>query len=353
MKATCDQQDLLKALRIAKKVTDPKHAVLGHILLRAQDGWLFVRGLDLSTSVEIFVEAHVKEPGSIVLLKASTFVDVVRSLTKESVTITGAWPESIQIAGIALPRGDPEEYPELFSTMAEPQYVKVNSEELQKGLSRVSFAASRDVSRQQLMNVAITEGRLVASDGKRLAEYQIPELGALQGILPIKAAAAVEGLLKLQHDMSAETLIAIKDKIATIQTAVGLVRARLIEGQLPDYLSLIPTTFDTEVTVVAKVLRRLVKQAAAPLAKDNKIVALCVREGDLYVESEAVLQGLPVCAHSDVVGLQDLAPAFTEAFLDAGLKVAGKETVRIGLNRKGPTVISEGSWRYVFMPVLY
>lgn len=350
MKVTCEQQELLKALRIATKVKAKNIPVLSHVELEAQAGWLFVRSTDLSTFVEVFVEADVEDGGR-ALLPARELLDLVRNLPPIPLTIAGAWPESVTVAGVAFTAADPDDYPELPAHPTENHFRKVPADELQKGLKRTSFCASRDVSRAQLQGVAITGGSLVGCDGKRLARYKLQELGDLEGIVPLPAVTAVEGLLKLQKDMACETGVAIHEARATFRTAVGAVTARLIEGQLPDYIAMLPTEFAAETVVQAAVLRRLVKQAAAPLDKDSKIVHLTVRGDDLYVASKATTaQGLPVCAHSDVQGDPDLAPAFCQPFLEQGLKACGKETVKLCLNRKKPAALISGHWAYYFMP---
>jgi DNA polymerase-3 subunit beta len=344
MQCICNHHDLLKALRIAKKVVSRHQSILRKVELAAtDDGWLFVRATDLTTMVEIYVEADVKVSGR-ELLPAAELVDLVRNLPNEPVEIIGAWPEKITVGGVDFDGWDRDEFPEFPPTA--PKYSQVDSEELQVALKRTSFAASRDGARQQLCGVALIPGHLVGCDGKRLAEYRIPELKQ-EGILPLLAVTAVQDLLAYQTD-ACEISIGVVDGLATVRTAVGTVQTRCLPGQLPDYLSLIPDEFDATIAVNARVLRQQVKAAAAPLDKDNQVVHLTVRGGELWVESTAT----KLLVGAAVDGME-LSPAFAVPFLLQALAAAGKHHVEIRLlKRRGPAVMSTDAWRYAFMPVM-
>lgn len=346
MQCTCNHHNLLKALRIAKKVVHRHQPILRRVeLATTDDGWLFVRATDLTTMVDIFVEADVKVSGR-ELLPVAELVNLVRNLPNEPVEIVGAWPEKITVGGVDFDGWDRDEFPEFPPTAPEHVYSRVDSEELQVALKRTSFAASRSVARQQLGGVALVSGRLVGCDAKRLAEYRIPDLKQ-EGILPLLAVTAVQDLLAYQAG-ACEISIGVVDGLATVRTAVGTVQARCLQGQLPDYLSMIPDEFDATITANAKALRQQVRAAAAPLDKDHQVVRLVVRGGELWVESTAAK--LLVGA---AVGAAELSPAFSVPFLEEGLAAAGKNNVEIGLlKRHGPAVMSTDAWRYAFMPVM-
>ena len=353
MKATCIQTDLLTALRIAKRLTLPQHSVLSHVLLEAKEQTLTIQAMDLTSAVELWLSAEVEEEGR-AILPARELLDLVRSLPKGTVTI-GTDGIQVEVGGVTFtPAVDCEDFPEQRKDAPDAKIITLDADEFQEALRSVSFCASRSEDRQQLMSVAVVPGALVASDGKRLAEYKLHELQTDRGIIPLAAVTAVEALLKLKSTTPREVgfVVDAKSAAAAIYTPCGTVTTRLIEGQLPDYVSLIPTTSEVQVLCRADALRKVIAQAAATLEPKNRVVRLDTRMGTLRIASEATA-GLEVEAVSTLTGEDNFSASFTADFIIDGLKLWKKDPVVLAVNGgHKATVMSIGSWRYAFMPVM-
>jgi DNA polymerase-3 subunit beta len=296
-------------------------------------------------------------------------LDVCRNSKDVEVVISREPDEySVSVNGTVLMGHDPEDWPMCPEIEPDPERHGWygDCDHLREGLEAVAVAASKDAFRQQLMGVAWCKGRLVASDGKRLAEYRLThdrEENNDDGIVPIGAVKAMVKLLKLDKGRLACLRVRQDTIQAELTTASGRVFCRLLEGQMPDYLSLIPSEFSTEVTGPAKDIMDAVKAVGVVLSKDNQVVTLDAN-GAIIVRGAGADTGsaqeeIPSAHKSGA----DVAPHFAVNFLVDGLKACsrlGDGTADIGLQRdRGAAVmfggrrsVSGGLYRYAFMPVI-
>jgi DNA polymerase-3 subunit beta len=131
---------------------------------------------------------------------------------------------------------------------------------------------------------------------------------------------------------------------------------RLIEGQMPDYVSLIPNEFVAMIEISARDLLAAVRKAAVLTTRDNAVVSLQFGGGALSirVSSQDVGSGVVPVALATASG-EDLEVNFTVQFLSDGLRALGDASIRLGLQKgKGAAVMHAArSFRYAFMPVKF
>ena len=180
MKIVCDRVRLQEALGVigAAVPNQPTTPIASNVLVRASEDGLKLQSTDLS----IFAQVNVLELKEVVsgeaLIPVSRLIGLVREMTEEKVLIERD-PEgyTVQISSgndnFSIMGHDPGDFPQVpEATTSAP--LELESDSVKTALRSVSFAASRDESRQQLQGVAfIVEGKkahFMASDGKRLAE---------------------------------------------------------------------------------------------------------------------------------------------------------------------------------------
>ena len=89
MNVICDKQLLVEAVGNVSRAVSAKNtlAALEGVLLRAQDGRLYLTGYDLELAISTAIEAKVLAPGEIVL-SARIFLDMIRRMPSETISIT-------------------------------------------------------------------------------------------------------------------------------------------------------------------------------------------------------------------------------------------------------------------------
>ncbi len=345
--------DLIEALRVViaalPKARDGA-PVLQNVLIESGDRFVRASGTDLVTFTSIEISATTEFPSVLRgLFDARGLLEFAKSVDGELVqfeenigcsTVSDVVRISVGDAEKTEPRRDVGDFPTAPTHAEAGDWIPAAP--LLRGLKAVAFAASTDESRLQLNSVGVDSGALVASDGKRLAEFVGANTSG-KGLIPTKAVKVLLRHLKLEDDvfwtMDGETL--------RVRGTRGYTYTRLMKGQMPDYASLIPEEFSTDIRVDVKAFRKAVKAASAGLDKDARIVTIKVVEGDVILRSSTAT--VPVRA--EVYGKRNGEWTFSVKFLLDPL--AGLDAVSIGLqaDHDGAAVLRSGGLRYAFMPV--
>ncbi len=182
MKLTITREQLQEGLvavaaSVPAKTTLP---ILSNILLEATRDGIRLSGTDLDIAVSTMVSASVDQEGAITL-PARKLVEIVRELPSAAIRLTASGEQRVTIECgrskfrlLGLPR---EEFPAFPGVKFDGGW-KVASQDLQKLIAHVAFAASTEESRP-ILNGVLWElrpdrMRMVATNGHRLARMDIP-----------------------------------------------------------------------------------------------------------------------------------------------------------------------------------
>jgi len=334
-----ERKEFLRALRIAAKVAGRGH-ILSKVKLTDIPTGVSIEATDCSMWFDRQVRGRVYEGGS-VLVDLKSAIKVVRALTSKTVTIWSGDGNDVLIGDIRVESADPAEFPSRpeFPT-THLQYI--DSYVLKQGLEWTAIAASRDVSRAALQCVHLRNGHLIASDGKRLAEYAIDLEGEwslpLGAVAPIISVLDTSVMITVEHD--AYTMM--------VRTPDSVFYTRQAEGIFPDYESLIPTKFDCEWHMHGPELRSAVQAVAAGQDKKQAQITIDTTCCPATMRHGAI--SVVVNGRAEGAGLQ---VTFKPSFLEDVLKVLKKRDATIGLQTgKGAAVLSVIGYRYAFMPIV-
>jgi DNA polymerase-3 subunit beta len=344
-----NRKDFLDVLRVvAPRRKEPP--ILGNVYIEAEGGNVNLTATDLTTFVK--GHAHSYGDGTLrALVPAKGLLDFVRNAEGERLRldiVEGEFVASTPASRWAVPAGDPDEFPEFPKVKEGGTGGWLPAPELLQGLKSVSFAASRDVSRQQLCSVTLKNSRFYASDGKRLAEYDMGLLPG-EGLIPIEAVDIFLRFLKYEDYRDVYFDANIDDLTISVRGPSGQVCSRLIEGAFPDYVKYLPTEYSTEATVSVGDLKKAMKAISAGLPKNKRIFTFKIHQGGLCLSSAT--------GEATVPGTSGGAPGrwtFQVEFVTDALKVLGaKEEISFGFRKdKGPAILKWKGLRYVFMPVI-
>jgi DNA polymerase-3 subunit beta len=347
---TIGRADLLDALKVCLAVAGSGSGMiptLSHVLLSASGSELVLS----STALDI---AYTKSVGCatsdkvVALVPAKVLAQEVKALPSDVTEIelqvtTRAGNRAVSVNGRCSIHGmDPEEFPELPSGF--DQIVTVRN--LKESMARVLPAVSKDELRYALTGLYLdfVEGQAVGTDGFRLHIAEIEAAGA-----PVKSvllpSKAVQAVLKFKGED--EIHFREDGRFAAFYVNGGLLSARLMEGNFPDYKGVMPHP-PVQVTFAASEFLKLI-EGAAPIA--DGYVCLCVN-GDLRIHASRDVGRYEwrIPATREGGEGKELSYHFNPEYLVAAIKCYPAERVRLALpdGEYGAVTVNE---KAVLMPV--
>lgn len=338
MKLELAKTDLVNATAIVGRAVSsrPSLQVLAGIRLTTRNESLELAATDMELSLAAQVDASIAEQGEVVV-PGRIFVDVVRNLPSDRVTLESSSDSSISLrSGNAhftlrcLPTAD---FPAFVDDLPTDKLVDLPFSSLSDAIARVARAASRDETRPHLTGVLLQSSssrlRLVATDSYRLAVIEVPVPS--EGIDANIPARSLQELARIGGQLEESHLrLAVDEQRAIF--LLGRVRmvSRLVEGRFPSYEQLLPDTWEHELSLDRDELLDVVRRVAL-LAQRHSPLRLRFRPGELEVSAETPEVGeaserLPISYSAD-----EFEIGFNPDFLRDGLETALSQTIRLKL----------------------
>jgi DNA polymerase-3 subunit beta len=368
LKLSVMQENLARGLSIVSRAVSTRSTlpVLANVLLRTEDGGLRLTTTNLEIGLIYWVAGKIETDGA-TTVPARLLTDLVSSLpggsridlelgANETLHLQSGRFES-HIKGI-----DAEEFPSIQTTGERPT-TRIAQNALKQALEQTAFAAATDEARPILTGVlARFEGDTVtfaAADNYRIAVKTIPILDPVTETSVVIPARALNELIRILADSDdpVDVILAqAKNQVLFHLEGIDLV-SRLIDGQFPNYQSVLPKTHTTRAVLDREELLRAVRPAALIAHESANIVKLQIgADGDA---------GITVSANAEVgdhVGQVEAAVegdgtsiAFNAKYLADVLTNVNAE--QFALELQGPLApgvfkpIGDGSYVHVVMPV--
>jgi DNA polymerase-3 subunit beta len=319
MRVAVDRRDFEVVLTKAKFATEKKSAIpiLNNFKLSAKDDRLSIYATDLESFLVMELPARVEETGE-VSVHAEKLTSIVEELSSSEVYLELKEDKLLVKGGksqFKLVCADPSEFPEFPKVVCK---AAIPSKLLLKGISKVGYALSKEDTRYALqgMYVANKEGKLhfVGSDGYRLALYMHEGISLEEDLLfPRKSLKVLEKLLK---ETLGEVEVGKDENFVHVKGEGWHLSARLLEGEYPDYMAVIPTDYTIKVLLDKAEFENALKRLSSISSSKG---------------------GFPVklVFDSDVVRVEISDPEFGEGKDEVDvLESYGNEAMEIGFNGK-------------------
>ncbi|HUC07151.1 MAG TPA: DNA polymerase III subunit beta [Solirubrobacterales bacterium] len=252
--------ELNRALYRAQGIVEKKSTmpILGSVLLEATaDGRLRVSAYDLEIGVTGTYPAEVMKAGA-VAIRHKEFFDIVRALPERTAVLRREANNRVRLTSGSAEFnivGQPaEDYPP-FPRAEKVPLVAIEPTQLLEMIEKTQFAISADETRHNLNGVYFEpiEGavRLVATDGHRLCmvERQLAgDFGLKRGVIvPRKGLLELRRLLS--EDGTGPAELGFTETSGLFRRGDLTTVMRLIDGQFPDYMQVIPKEADRVVQI--------------------------------------------------------------------------------------------------------
>ena len=226
MKLSIERAALLRSLNHVQSVVERRNTIpiLSNVLMTAKDGVLAMTTTDMDLEINESVAAKIAKPGS-TTAPAHTLHDIVRKMPDGSdveLTLNGEGTQMVVKAGRSqfklscLPTSD---FPAI-GTGDQPVNFGIPAADLRALIDRTKFAMSTEETRYYLNGIYLHEAenegvkvlRAVATDGHRLARFEMPLPDGAKGmpgvIIPRKA---IGELRKLADEAADEIRISLSE----------------------------------------------------------------------------------------------------------------------------------------------
>jgi len=369
MKLKIKKDELLKGLQriqgvVEKRTTMP---ILSNMLLMAEGGGIEIVATDLELGLRGHYSAEVEQPGA-VTVSAKKMYEIARELPEENVQIQvdeGSWVTVTsghsQFKLVGLPK---EEYPSL-PDVGEDGLITIAGDTLRDMIKKTLYAVGENDARHVLngLFVEMTPSksaltvRMVGTDGHRLSmidrEVKVKHKEESL-IVPRKAMMELRRLLEEDSATGELTMGISKNHILFKRDGLVMV-SKLIEGNYPNYLQVVPTESTKSVTLPKDALAHAVKRVSILSKEKTNAVKVQLEKGRMVLSTNNPEVGEATEDLSVDFSGESLTIGFNSRYLMDVLSGMGTDKIQMTFNDQlSPCLIMEEgdeNYKCVIMPM--
>jgi DNA polymerase-3 subunit beta len=358
--------ELVQAIStVAKAVASkPQMPILSGIYFKAENNQLELQATDYEIGIRCRIDAEIENPGTI-LISGRYIQDVVRSLPDERVSFTYDKDENIVkinsgSSNFTLLSMAANEFPTVKEVEGNLAFDMTNLQ-LCSLIRKTAFACAHDDSRPVFTGCYLDvneAGVTMAATNTHRLSVKTAVIDGIKGSIKIIIPAKV--LMELQRimtsDVPAKVHVIFSYNQASFQYENIFLTSRLIEGQFPDYMRVIPPELATHIKLATKdFLSAVDRVALISRTGDYNIIRL-----EFSAEQVRILSNNPDIGNAEetipaAIDGPDITIAFNATYIMDVLKNIDADHFTFALNKPlSSAVIKENDddmFTYVVTPV--
>lgn len=369
MKLTIDRAALMRSLNHVQSAVERRNTIpiLSNVRMQAEDGMLVLSTTDMDLEISEAVEAQVKTPGA-TTAPAHTLHDIVRKLpddAKVELSLADSGNVMTVKAGRSmfklscLPVTD---FPEIGGAEL-PHSFNIPAADLRALIDRTKFAMSTEETRYYLNGIYVHEAdnggvkvlRAVATDGHRLARFEMPLPDGASGmpgvIVPRKAVGELRKILEEAADTIEVSLSQSKIRFTFDHIVLT---SKLIDGTFPNYEQVIPSGNNKIVEVNPKIFSSAIDRVSTISDGKSRAVKIALNGKTMTLSANSPEAG-SATEDLEVNSNDNLEIGFNARYLlDITQQIAGDGCRIVLADAASPTIIqdtADASALYVLMPL--
>jgi DNA polymerase III subunit beta len=362
MKIICSKSNLFNAINTVQKAVSSKSAlpILEGVLIKAYGDQVTLTGNDLEVGIECTFNADIPEEGTLVL-NSKIFGEIARKLPEADVTIESDG-ESVLIecvhASFKMNLISPEGFPELQTVEGTRSFempAAVLKEMIRKTIIAVSSDENRPILTGVMFEIKDEKLTLVSIDGFRMAmrETEIEGTGEKKEIVvPGKTLAELIKIIDIEDE---KINVNFSDNHILFSSRTKKLVSRLLEGEFPNYRSIIPRDEETSIGVKRNELIDSLERAITVLTDEKRHPVVFDIENDMMVislnsENASLREEIEVNMKGEKVKI-----GFNARFLLDALKAIDEDEIEMNFRGSvGPCTITaneRNDYLYLIVPV--
>lgn len=373
MKISCTQENLNQGLVITSHIATKNSnlPILSNILIKTENKVLTLSATNLEIGITTQIRSKIEQEGEF-SVDAKLFTDYIFLLPKERIDLELEGDNlkiKCQKQKTKIKGQFSSEFP-LIPKIKKDNIYLVAIKNFKEAISEVIFATSTSETRPEISGVFMSfnsqELILVATDSYRLAEKKIKIIENKNKkdnkiIVPIKTLQEISRILGVfKEDLSLENLENIEiyttsNQIMFSYNGVDLI-SRLIEGQYPDYIQIIPTNFKTQIKTNTTELIKAVKTSSLFTKSGIYDIKLEFKSNnEIIITSSSAQTGENISQIEAEIKGEENNIILNYRYLLDGLQNLNSEKVTIELNDgNNPCVLKpdgRDDYVYIIMPI--
>ena len=309
MEFKINSTDLLKALSHIHGIVEVRHTlpILSNIILEAKDDKLILSSTNLDIYCSDKIKAEVLQSGE-VSVSAVTFFEIIKRLPSgsEVLMIMEEGENEIRLtcgrSKFNLSTLKTDDFPIISDSDLSTNFV-LSADELIRIIDKTKFAVSNEETRYYLNGIFLHKAernsiqflRAVATDGHRLAQYDIPlPQGAedITGIIIPKKT--IYELRKVLDDANGDVSVSLNENKIKFSFNDLKIVSKVIDGTFPDYTKVIPQKNDKNFKTNNSDLKNAIDRVSAVAANEeskSKAIKFCIENNSLSLSVESQSKG--------------------------------------------------------------
>lgn len=363
MKFICSKSELLNGLSVVSKAVPSKTTmtILECILVDCTQGTIKLTANDMELGIETTVAGMIEEPG-VIALDAKIFLEIVRKLPDNNITITSDNNFQTVITcekakfNISGKSGEDFSY---LPDIERNDSIVVSQFTLKEVIRQTIFSiADNDNNRLmtgELFEINGDELKVVSLDGHRISIRKIQlknSYNPKKVVIPGKTLNEISKILSGETDR--DVSIFFTDNHVVFEFDSTTVVSRLIEGEYFRIDQMLSSDYETKVTINKKEFLSCIDRATLLVKEgEKKPIIINITDGSMELKINSAIGSMNEQIDIEKAG-KDLMIGFNPRFLIDALRVIDDEQITIYLvNPKAPCFIrnDENSYIYLILPV--
>ena len=373
MKLQLSKSNFVKSHTFDQNIVESKTTIpiLANVLLEAKQGRLNISATDMDITIFDKIKVNNIETDGATSVPAHTLYNVIKELPEDN-PIDLSYDDSNKKLHLMSSKSkfvfsclSKDEFP-ISSTESFKISFDLKADILKEIIDKTYFATSNEETRYYLnglyLHSAISNNknylRAVATDGHRLAQYQInmPAVSAKDNFGVIIPKKLIFELRKLIDDLKDNIKIDLSDRKIRFSFNETVIVSKLIDGKFPDYEKVIPKNTSNTFSIDRKKFLESINRISTISSEKSKAIKLNLNNDKLTISASNLEEGGS--------GVEEINIKYSGPSLDIGFNsVYLKEIINqftleeisvLFSDSTAPTIIKDGSKSeslYVLMPM--
>ena len=373
MKLQLSKSNFVKSLSFVQNIVESKTTIpiLANVLLEAKQGRLNISATDMDITIFDKIKVNNIETDGATSVPAHTLYNVIKELPEDN-PIDLSYDDSNKKLHLMSSKSkfvfsclSKDEFP-ISSTESFKISFDLKADILKEIIDKPYFATSNEETRYYLnglyLHSAISNNknylRAVATDGHRLAQYQInmPAVSAKDNFGVIIPKKLIFELRKLIDDLKDNIKIDLSDRKIRFSFNETVIVSKLIDGKFPDYEKVIPKNTSNTFSIDRKKFLESINRISTISSEKSKAIKLNLNNDKLTISASNLEEG---GSGVEEINIKYSGPSLDIGFNSVNLKeIINQFTLEeisvLFSDSTAPTIIKDGSKSeslYVLMPM--
>ncbi|MBI3458937.1 DNA polymerase III subunit beta [Candidatus Azambacteria bacterium] len=359
MKLICNQENLKIYLNILERISSKNInlPIISNILLEADNNNLNIKATDLELALEININCKTEESGK-VTISTNLLSSFVNNLPNGNIELE-SFGKNLKITcnnfNAMINGQEPEDFP-IFPKINKEKSEKLYFPDIKNGLLKLINIVPINNIRPEILGVLLKPDgenfKIVATDSFRLGEVTINKKLNFNEpfIIPLKTT---QEIIKIFENSEIINIAFSQNQIIFFNEKITFI-SKLIDGEYPNYQSIIPKKFETTFCSTKDELIRLVKAVSPFLSKSNEM-SLMIEKKLLKVKASHPEKGEGFSSLNIQVEGEPLEVKLNYRFFLDGLNNISEKEVFLGFGSStSPAIIksrNDPNYIYIIMPI--